>query len=75
MIAELKMHIRDEHSHKQTKKRLKRVFQVRTNTEIAAALAAAAATAATAATATATTAAATAVTVVAGTESGPSEPL
>ena len=70
MIAELKMHICDEHSHKQTKKRLKRVFQVRTNAEIAAAAAAAAAAATTATT---TTTAAAAVTVVAG--PGPSEPL
>jgi hypothetical protein len=37
MLAELKMHIRDEHAHKQTKKRLKRVFQVRTDAERAAA--------------------------------------
>jgi len=37
MIAELKMHIRDEHSRKQTKKRLKRVFQVRTDAERTAA--------------------------------------
>ena len=37
VLAELKMHIRDEHAHKQTKKRLKRVFQVRTDAEIAAA--------------------------------------
>jgi hypothetical protein len=37
MLAELKMHIRDEHAHKQTKKRLKRVFQVRTDAESAAA--------------------------------------
>ena len=37
MLAELKMHIRNEHAHKQTKKRLKRVFQVRTDAEMAAA--------------------------------------
>ena len=37
MLAELKMHIHDEHSQKQTKKRLKRVFQVRTDAEKAAA--------------------------------------
>jgi len=37
MLAKLKMHIRDEHVHKQTKKRLKRVFQVRTDAERAAA--------------------------------------
>lgn len=42
VLAELKMHIRDEHAHKQTKKRLKRVFQVRTDAEIAAAAAASA---------------------------------
>ena len=37
MLAELKMHIRNEHAHKQTKKQLKRVFQVRVDTERAAA--------------------------------------
>jgi hypothetical protein len=36
MLAELKMHVRDEHSRKQTKVRLKRVFQVRTDAEKAA---------------------------------------
>lgn len=37
MPAELKVHIRDEHTHKETKKQLKRVFQVRTGAEQAAA--------------------------------------
>lgn len=37
ILAELKMHICDEHAHKQTKKRLKRVFQIRTDAERAAA--------------------------------------
>jgi len=37
MLAELKMHIHDKHAHKQTKKRLNRVFQVHTDAERAAA--------------------------------------
>lgn len=41
ILAELKMHIRDEHAQKDTKRRLKRVFQVRTDAEKVAAAAAA----------------------------------
>ncbi|KAK2464805.1 hypothetical protein APHAL10511_003223 [Amanita phalloides] len=37
ILAELKMHIHDEHAQKDTKKRLKRVFQVHTDAERAAA--------------------------------------
>jgi hypothetical protein len=37
MLAELKMHICDEHAHKEMKKRLKQVFQVCTDAEQAAA--------------------------------------
>ena len=37
ILAKLKMHIRNEHAHKQTKKRLKWVFQICTDTERAAA--------------------------------------
>jgi phage tail sheath gpL-like len=64
-----KMHICNEHSHKQTKKWLKQVFQVHTNSEIAAAAAATTTTAAT------TAAAAAAVAVVVSAENDPSEPL
>ena len=37
ILAKLKMHIHDEHTHKQTKKRLKWVFQIHTDAERAAA--------------------------------------